>query len=276
MPSSEVTGRTRVWVHLTHPSVHVRATQTFNRAFREREIDAIAVSIDFAPAEMPSLVRGLKGWRNLAGIGVTMPHKERIAEVCDEVVGLGKLIGAVNAIRREPDGKLVGANTDGSGFLAGFKQAGYDPAGQRVLLVGVGGAGRAIAFSLAQAGAAELVLANRTASRAEDLAARVAEAFPNTMTRAGVPDPTGFDIVINATPLGMRDGDPLPLDVSKLAPTTIVAEVIIVPERTRLLQEAERRGCRVHIGLPMLTCQIDEVMRFLGLDQPSAKAGWSG
>jgi shikimate dehydrogenase len=276
MPSSQITGRTRVWVHLAHPSVHVRATETFNRAFREREIDVVAVSVDVAPADMPSLVRGLKGWRNLAGIGVTMPHKERIAEVCDEVVGLGKLIGAVNAIRREPDGRLIGANTDGSGFLAGFKQAGYDPAGQKVLLAGVGGAGKAIAFSLAQAGAAELVLANRTASKAEELAASVAEAFPNTLTRAGEPDPTGFDIVINATPLGMRDGDPLPLDVSKLAPTMVVAEVIIVPERTRLLQEAERRGCRVHLGLPMLTCQIDEVMRFLGLDQPTAKAGGGG
>ncbi len=272
MAAKEITGKTRVYAHLAHPSSHVRATQTFNRAFREREIDAVAVSIDVSPADMPSLVRALKGWRNLAGMGVTMPHKGPIADVCDEVVGRGTLIRAVNAIRREPDGRLIGANTDGSGFLAGLKQAGHDPAGKRVLLVGVGGAGRAIAFALAHGGAGELTLANRTAAKAKEVAAKVAEAFPSTKTRVGPPDPAGFDIVVNATPLGMREGDDLPLDVSRLTPGMVVAEIILVPERTRLVEEAERRDCRVHPGLPMLTCQIDEVITFLRLDQPSAGA----
>ena len=270
MPAKEITGKTRVYAHLAHPSSHVRTPQTFNRAFREREIDAVAVSIDVAPADMPLLVRGLSGWRNLAGMGVTMPHKGPIADVCDEVVGLGKLIGAVNTIRRESDGKLVGANTDGSGFLAGLKQRGHDPAGKRVLLVGIGGAGRAIAFALAHGGAAELRLANRTAAKAKEVAAKIAEAFPSTKVSVGPPDPPGFDIVVNATPLGMHEGDALPLDVSKLAPGMVVAEIILAPERTRLVQEAERRGCRVHLGLPMLTCQIDEVITFLRLDQPLA------
>jgi shikimate dehydrogenase len=268
MSAKEITGKTRVWVHLAHPSAHVRATQTFNRAFRERELDVVAVSIDVAPADMPRLVRGLKGWRNLAGIGVTMPHKGPIAAVCDEIVGLGKLIKSVNAIRREPDGRLIGANTDGSGFLAGLKQAGIDPAGKRVLLVGIGGAGRAMAFALARAGTGKLMLCNRTAATAREVAVQIAEAFPNTKTSVGPPDPTGFDIVINATPLGMHEGDDLPLDVSKLRPEILVAEIIIVPERTRLLKEAEQRGCRVHLGLPMLTCQIDEVIAFLRLEEP--------
>lgn len=275
MSAKEITGKTRVWVHLAHPSAHVRATQTFNRAFRERELDVVAVSIDVAPADMPPLVRGLKGWRNLAGIGVTMPHKGPIAAVCDEIVGLGKLIKSVNAIRREPDGKLVGANTDGSGFVTGLKQAGIDPAGKRVLLVGVGGAGRAMAFALAQAGTGELTLCNRTVATAKEVAVQIAAAFPNTKTSVGPPDPTGFAIVINATPLGMKDSDALPMDVSKLTPKMVVAEIIIMPERTRLAEEAERRGCRVHLGLPMLTCQIDEVITFLGLKDPPAGTGGS-
>jgi shikimate dehydrogenase len=133
----------------------------------------VAVSSDVAPADLPALVRGLRGWRNLAGIGVTMPHKEPIAALCDEVVGLGKLIKSVNTIRREPDGRLIGANTDGSGFLAGLRQAGYDPAGKRTLLVGIGGAGRAIAFSLAEAGVADLTLSNRTVAKAQAVAAEV-------------------------------------------------------------------------------------------------------
>jgi shikimate dehydrogenase len=275
MSTKEITGKTRVWVHLAHPSAHVRATQTFNRAFHERELDVVAVSIDVAPPDMPPLVRGLKGWRNLAGIGVTMPHKGPIADVCDEIVGLGKLIKSVNAIRREPDGRLVGANTDGSGFVTGLTQAGHDLAGKRVLLVGIGGAGRAIAFALAQAGAGELTLCNRTAATAKEVAVQIAEAFPKTKTSVGLPDPTGFSIVINATPLGMKDGDALPLDVSKLTPNMVVAEIIIMPERTRLVVEAERRGCRVHLGLPMLTCQIDEVITFLRLKEPPAGSGGS-
>jgi shikimate dehydrogenase len=266
-PAREITGRTRVYVHLAHPSAHVRTPQTFNRAFSERRIDAVAVSIDVAPDDLPSLLRGLKGWRNLGGIGVTMPHKERIAALCDEVVGIAGLVGAVNAIRREPDGRLVGANTDGSGFLAGLQRAGYDPAGKRVLLVGVGGAGTAIAFSLAQAGAGELTLANRTPAKAEAIAAKVAHAFPDTKTSVGTPDPAGFDMVINATSLGMHPGDALPLDVSRLTPGTLVAEIIMRPERTALVEEAEGRGCRVHPGLPMLTGQIDEVIAFLGLQK---------
>ena len=189
MSAWEITGRTRVWVHLSHPSTHVRSTQTFNRAFRERGIDAAAVSIDVAPADMPPLVRGLKGWRNLCGIGVTMPHKVPIADVCDELVGLATLCGSVNAIRREADGRLVGTNTDGSGFLAGLEQAGHDPAGKRVLLVGIGGAGKAIAFALAQAGAGELTLSNRTRATAEDVAVLVARAFPSTRTSVGPPAP---------------------------------------------------------------------------------------
>ncbi len=263
---TEITGKTGVWVHVAHPSAHVRATSTFNRAFQERGLDVVAVSSDVAPADLPALVRGLRGWRNLAGIGVTMPHKERIAELCDEVVGLGKLIKSVNAIRREPDGRLIGANTDGSGFLAGLRHAGYDPAGQRTLLVGIGGAGRAIAFSLAEAGVTSLTLANRTASKAQAVAADVMAAFPKTAVQVGPPDPSGYDLVVNATPLGMRDGDPLPLDASKLTKGTAVADIIIVPERTPLLIEAEQRGCRIHFGLPMLTCQIDEVIAFLRLE----------
>ena len=197
-----------------------------------------------------------------------MPHKQSIAALCDEVVGLAKLSGAVNAIRREPDGRFIGTNMDGSGFLAGLRKAGYDPKGQRVLLAGVGGAGRAIAFCMAQAGAVELTLANRTVSKAEELAQAVAAAFPATRTRVGLPDPAGYDLVINATPLGMHAGDPLPLDASRLSPPTVVADIVTSPEQTCLLEEAERRGCRVHRGLAMIIGQIEELIAFLRLESP--------
>ncbi len=116
-----------------------------------------------------------------------------------------------------------------------------------------------------------LTVANRTAAKAEAVAADVMAAFPKATVRVGPADPSGYDLVVNATPLGMREGDALPLDVSKLKKETVVADIIIVPARTALLQEAERRGCRIHFGLPMLTCQVDEVLAFLRL-QPGAAA----
>jgi len=266
MEDWKITGATRVWIHLSHPSGKTVSTALLNKTFRERGLDVVAIAVDVAPDDLHALVLGLKGWRNLIGMGVTMPHKERIALACDEVVGLATHMKAVNVIRREPDGRLVGGNTDGSGFVAGLRRAGYEPAGKRVLLVGAGGASAAMAFALAEAGVHALVIANRTVSKAEQIAARVTEAFPKIPTVAGPPDPTGFDLVVNTTPLGMHEGDALPLDVSLLIADMMVAEIIVKPARTPLLEAAEQRGCRTHPGLPMLTCQLDEVLAFLRLD----------
>jgi shikimate dehydrogenase len=267
MENWKITGATRVWIHVSHPAAKTVSTALLNKTFRERDLDVVAIAVDVAPDDMPSLIRGLKGWRNLVGMGVTMPHKEQIALVCDEVVGLAKAMKAVNVIRREPDGRLVGGNTDGSGFVTGLRRAGYEPAGKRVLLVGAGGASAAIAFALAEAGVRALVVANRTVAKAEQIAARVTRAFPNISVGVGPPDPTGFDLVVNTTPLGMHEGDAPPLDVSLLTPEMVVADIIVKPARTPLLEAAERRGCRTQPGLPMLTCQIDEVLAFLRLDR---------
>lgn len=270
MSNWQITGKSRVWIHLSHPSTHTVSTALLNKTFREHDLDVVAVAVDVAPEDLHTLVRGLKGWRNLVGMGVTMPHKEQVALACDDVVGLARQMKAVNVIRRESDGRLVGGNMDGSGFVTGLRRAGYEPAGKRVLLVGAGGASAAMAFALADAGVGALVITNRTAAKAEQIAARVREAFPNIQAMAGPPDPTGFDLVVNTTPLGMLEGDALPLDVNLLTKEMVVADIIFKPARTPLLEMAEQRGCPTHPGLPMLTCQIDEVLAFLGLGQPGA------
>lgn len=260
-----ISGRTRVYVHLAHPSAHVRTPQTFNREFRRRGLDAVAVSIDVAPGDLSPLVRGLRGWRNLAGIGVTMPHKETIVADLDEMLGTSRHIGAANAVRREPDGRLVGLNTDGAGFVLGLRAAGHDPRDLRALLVGVGGAGRAIAWSLIEAGVGHLTLWNRTGEKAEALARQIREVLPAAQVETGSADPSGKDLVINATSLGMHDDAPLPVDVSRLTPGMVVSDIIMSPPRTRLIEEAERRGCAVQPGMPMLTYQVELVLRFLRL-----------
>ena len=271
MENWKITGATRVWIHLSHPSAKTVSTGVLNKVFRERELDVVAVAVDVVPEELHALIRGMKGWRNLVGMGVTMPHKEGIARACDELVGLAKPMQAVNMIRRELDGRLIGGNADGSGFVTGLRRSGYEPAGMRVLLIGAGGASAAIAFALAEAGVSSLVVTNRTAAKAAQIAARVTQAFPNVPAVAGPPDPTGFDLVVNTTPLGSREGDALPLDVSLLTPEMLVAEIIVKPPRTPLLAAAEQRGCRTQPGLPMLDCQIDEVLAFLQLDQSASK-----
>jgi shikimate dehydrogenase len=194
-----------------------------------------------------------------------MPHKEALAAHVDELSGPAALIGAVNVVRREADGRLVAANTDGPGFVIGVREAGHELSGRRVLLVGAGGAGRAVAFAAAGAGAAALTVANRTAARAERLARDVAASYPAVAVAAGPPDPAGHDVVINATSLGMRPGDPLPVAVSRLAPGTLVCDIVTRPARTRLLDEAATRGCVPHPGLPMLASQVDLILDFLGL-----------
>ncbi|WP_116953475.1 shikimate dehydrogenase family protein [Jiangella endophytica] len=267
-----VTGRTGVYVHLSHPSTHVRTPQTFNRAFAERGIDVVAVSADVAPADLAATVDGLRGWRNLAGIGVTMPHKEAVAALCDELTPAAAAIGSANAVRRTAGGRLIGENTDGAGFVRGLAGRGIPVAGAHALVVGVGGAGRAVAWALADAGAATLTLANRTAAKAAELAERLAAARPGVAIAAGPPDPAGHTLVVNATSLGMRETDPLPVDPDRLEPRTVVAEIIMEPRETPLMRAAARRGCTVHEGLPMLTSQIDLVVEYLGLGKGESRA----
>ncbi|HEX3311928.1 MAG TPA: shikimate dehydrogenase [Streptosporangiaceae bacterium] len=269
-----ITGATRVYLHLAHPSAHARTPQVMNAEFARRGVDAVAVSADVAPADLGGFARGLRGWRNLAGLSVTMPHKEALAAHVDELIGAAVLIGAVNVVRRESDGRLVGANTDGQGFVIGLREAGHELAGRHVLLAGAGGAGRAVAFAVAGASAAGLTIANRTARRAERLARDIAASYPAVTVAvavaAGPPDPAGHDVVINATSLGMQPGDPLPVAVSRLAPGTLVCDVVTRPARTRLLDEAAARDCVPHPGLPMLAGQVDLILEFLGLSGPGA------
>ncbi|MFA7668146.1 MAG: shikimate dehydrogenase, partial [Burkholderiaceae bacterium] len=174
-----------------------------------------------------------------------------------------RAIGAVNTIRRDPDGRLIGDMFDGTGFVAGLKKCGNDPAGRKVLLLGAGGAAAAIAHALAKAGVDALTIANRTHSKAQEMVERVAGSVPGVRVAAGDDDPSGYDMVVNATSLGMRPDDPLPLDVARLSPDTLVAEIIMKPEMTALLQQAQARGCPIHLGRHMLEEQAALMVGFM-------------
>nr|PZN87508.1 MAG: shikimate dehydrogenase [Pseudomonadota bacterium] len=260
-----ITGTTRVVGIIADPVAQVRTPQVMNAYFADHGVDAVVVPMHLPSEGLSSFLAAIRQLHNLAGLVVTVPHKTKVIDLCDEVYEQARLVGAANAIRRTQDGRLVCDMFDGQGFLGGLLANGIDPRGQRVLLLGAGGAASAIAFALASHGASALTIANRTQEKARVLAARVAAAFPACRATVGPANPAGFDMVVNATSLGLKPHDPLPLDPNLLEPSITVAEVIMKPERTALIEAAASKGCRVHLGRHMLDAQVRLLAEFLGV-----------
>jgi shikimate dehydrogenase len=259
-----LSGKTHLYAILAHPVTHVRAPEFFNPAFEAHGVDAFIVPLHVRPEDLADLVPRLQKIGNLHGLVVTIPHKEAMAGLCDELGPDGALVGAVNTVRFESDGRLVGDMFDGVGLVRGALAHDIFTKGKRVLLVGAGGAGRAIAFALASEGVRALTIANRTASRAAALAAEVAKATPGMEVTSGPPDPSGHDVIINATSLGLHETDPLPVDPDLLRPEMAIIEIIAATEVTPLRCAAIDIGCRTMGGRPMVDHQIESQLRFFG------------
>ncbi|WP_198369461.1 shikimate dehydrogenase family protein [Roseomonas rosulenta] len=261
---ASISGATALTVILAHPVAHLRTPQAMNAHYDAIGHDGVLVPLHVLPGDLATVVQGLRRMRNLRGIVVTVPHKEAIAALCDDLTEAAREVGAVNVIRRDADGLLTGGQFDGEGFVAGLRGAGHDIAGCAVFMAGAGGAAAGLAFAFARHGATRLTIHNRTVAKAEKLAARVRAAHPRCDAQAGGADPSGHDVVVNATSLGMHAGDALPLEVARLVPPMLAAEVIMTPEVTPFLAEAARRGCATHGGAPMLAAQIALLARFMG------------
>lgn len=261
----EITGHTRVFGILADPIHHVKTPQAINAHFGRLGFDGVMVPFHVSAEGLPDMVRGLKAMRSLGGFVVTVPHKTTIVALCDEVEPHARLIGAVNCVRREADGRLVGTILDGTGFVAGLKGAGHDPKGLSAYLAGAGGAANAVAFALAEAGISRLTIANRTRAKSDDLKARLAQAHPGLAVETGPARVADHDLVVNATSLGLKDGDPLPLPVDELDARQLVAEIIMQPEITPLIAAARAKGCRTHLGRPMLDAQIALMAAHMGV-----------
>jgi shikimate dehydrogenase len=259
-----ITGHTRTYAHIGHPISHVRTPALYNELLRQRDIDVVVVPIDVSPDDLATMISAFRGWKNLAGIGVTIPHKESMVSLVDELTPMAKLCGATNVIRREADGRLVGAQFDGIGLVRSLENSGHDIAGSRVLLSGAGGTARAVAFALADAGAATIEITNRTPDKAEKIAAEVRDAFPgcHAILHSGEKD---FNFVVNTTSLGMKPGDSLPVDPAVLNPGVVVADAVMAPPETELLKLAAQKGCVTRPGILMLQAQFDITIDFLGL-----------
>lgn len=261
--SPKVNGETQVIVLMAWPASHVRTPTFFNALCAQRGINAIMVPWAVRPEHLQEAWNGLRHVANLAGVVLTIPHKQTAAQLCDRLEGDASLLGVVNTVRRDADGLYTGRMYDGSGFVTGMLREGIVLAGKRVLLLGAGGAATALALALAREGISRLTIANRNREKAQHLATLVAQAAPGCDVRPGSDDPGDHDIVINATSLGLKPDDALPCDTSKLTPAMVAAEVVMQPATTRFLMEAELRGARIHRGEHMVTSQLDHFVEFL-------------
>ncbi|WP_194473350.1 shikimate dehydrogenase [Bradyrhizobium sp. CCBAU 51753] len=260
-----IDGNSRVYGIIADPIAQVRAPDAMNEIIAARKSNAVFVPFHVHAGDLSVFVAGLKAWRNLPGFTLTVPHKETARALCDRVGPMAAITGSVNVVRKGSDGAWEGETYDGLGFVSGLKSEGIDPAGASIYVQGAGGASKAIVAALADAGARRIAVANRSTIRATILIERLETVYPGRCVIAGPADLVGADIVINTTSLGLNENDPSPIDTSALHSRQIIAEVIMRPDTTALLEVAQARGCRVHKGVHMLTGQVREIANFLGI-----------
>ena len=265
-----ISGKTTLIAHLGYPTESFKAPMIYNPWFNQQGIDAVVVPMGTKAEDYPAVIKALATLTNLRGALVTMPHKITTMSLVDEVTPTARIAGACNAILKRPDGTLLGDQFDGAGFVRGVERKGRSLQGTRVLVSGAGGVGSAIAASLAAAGVAELALFDTNTASVEALAGRLREHYPRRVVKTGSKDPAGFDVVVNATPLGMKEGDPLPFDIDRIASTTFVGEVVMKSEYTPLLRAALDKGCAVQVGTDMLFEMIPAYLEFFGFGTATA------
>jgi shikimate dehydrogenase len=241
---------TRLAAVIGFPVRHSLSPAMHNAAFRELDLDWIYVACEVAPGAVEAAFAGARAL-GLGGLSVTIPHKAAALEAVDDVTDAARAIGAVNTVVPTADGRLRGDNTDGAGFLASLSDEGFDPTGRVCAVIGAGGAARAVVHALAGAGAAEIVVVNRTPARAEATAA-LAGGAGRVGTAADV---AGAELVVNATPLGLAGSQELPVDPELLGRGQLVIDLVPNPAVTPLMRAARDRGAGAAGGLGMLVHQ---------------------
>jgi shikimate dehydrogenase len=265
-------GHTRLIVHLGHPTGTFKSPMIYNPYFESCGLNAAVVPLGVTATDFAAALPLIFRMSNVDGALITMPHKMAVLPLLDEISVAARVAGACNAVRRRADGALVGDMFDGEGFARGLIAKGRMIAGSSALVVGSGGVGSAIAASLAGKGLARIGLYDVNAALTEALASRLAAHHPRLAIATGSNDPAGYEVVVNATPLGMEDGDPSPVDMNRVSPGAFVGEVVMKAETTPFLAAAARRGLPIQPGVDMLFEQIPAYLEFFGFPPAGADA----
>ncbi len=259
-----ISGTTTVIAHVGYPTYAFKAPLIYNPWFAKRDIDAVVVPMGVKAEDYEDFFGSMVRITNVRGALVTMPHKVVTCGLVDSLSPVASVAGAANAVLVREDGEVIGDQFDGAGFVRGVQRKGFPLTGKRALVIGNGGVGSPIAASLAQAGVAGLGLFDPNANASAALADRIAEHYPDVEITVGVNDPTGFDLIANATPLGMKDGDPLPTDVGAFTADMFVADVVMKQTITPFLAAAKDKGCQIQVGSDMLYEMIPAYLEFFG------------
>lgn len=265
MTHSVIDGNTEIIAHIGYPTHAFKSPMIYNPWFEKAGVNAIVVPMACKSADYPDFLRAVFKLGNVRGALITMPHKVVTMGLIDVVSPTAMIAGACNAVRLNDQGQLQGDMFDGEGFVRGLHRKGVTTQGARALVVGSGGVGCAIAASLAASGVAELGLFDVNTASSEGLAARLTQHYPALKVSTKSNDPAGFDVVVNATPMGMNEGDAMPMDTSRIAQGAFVGEVVMKREMTAFLQAAAVRGCAVQVGTDMLFEQIPAYLEFFNL-----------
>jgi shikimate dehydrogenase len=259
-----IDGTTKLIAHIGYPTASFKSPMIYNPYFEKHAINAVVVPMGCKAEDYAAFLKLAFRLSNMHGALITMPHKVATLGLVDEASVSARIAGACNAVRIDQRGRLIGDIFDGEGFVRGLLKKGRKLAGARALVCGCGGVGSAIAASLAQAGVAGLGLFDAYPRSMSELSDRLQAHYPDLDVRPGSADPAGYDFVVNATPLGMKQGDPLPMDVARIAPSTFVGEVVMKEEITPFLAAVRARGCDYQIGTDMLFEQIPAYLEFFG------------
>ncbi|MGL5116977.1 MAG: shikimate dehydrogenase family protein [Beijerinckiaceae bacterium] len=259
-----IDGHTVLIAHVGFPTTTFKSPMIYNPYFQSIGVNAAVIPMGVQAGNYAESFRSIFRFTNLRGGLITMPFKVATVAMLDEVSTTVRIAGACNAVLRREDGALVGDLFDGEGFTRGMLRHGRSISGASALVVGAGGVGSAIATALAAAGAERITLFDLDHAAMEGLAARLEAHFPLTAFEVGDSDPAPHDVVVNATPLGMEDGDPMPVNMARLRPETFVGEVVMKRTDTAFVAAARARGCATQIGLDMLYEQIPAYLDFFG------------
>ncbi len=263
-----LSGHTDVYLIVGYPVAQVQAPALFNTLFARAGLNAVMVPVEIAPQHLLEFVKSAFLAPNVRGLCVTIPHKSALADTMHRCSPSARIAGAVNAVRRHADGHLEGELFDGQGLRAALDYFGMAYSGRRVLVLGAGGAAAAIATALASAAphaTAQVSLYDPAPGKALALARRLAAHTQVPVVAADTNDPAGFDLVINASPLGLTPDDALPCDVQRMEPHAAVMDIVMKHQPSRWVRAARARGLQAQPGFEMLIQQTAPYLDFFGL-----------